>query len=117
MNSKTILYIHYDPGLAEFRELVVGRLGYDVVSVVGSAAGRRQAKTRHFDLFIIGHAAPDAERRAMAEWLKANVPGVPVLALCPEPFHAVDYGDYRADAHNPDAWLHLVQEILGKKRR
>lgn len=116
MNSETILYIHYDAGLAEFRELIVGRLGYHVVSVVGSAAARRRAKAQHFDLFIVGHAAPYEERRALAEWLKTNVPGVPVLALCPAPFHAVDYGDYRADAHNPDAWLRLVQEVLEKKR-
>ncbi|HLX75027.1 MAG TPA: hypothetical protein VKR26_09835 [Terriglobales bacterium] len=42
--------------------------------------------------------------------------GVPVLALCPAAFKTVDYGDYQADAHNPDAWLSLVEEVLSKRK-
>jgi DNA-binding NtrC family response regulator len=116
VNGASVLNVNYDPGLLDIREQLVSRLGYEVVSVLGSAAARRTAKTRHFDLVIIGHAAPDEERRRLAQWLKSNLPGVPVLALCPAPFQGVDYGDYQADAHNPDAWLALVQEVLGKKK-
>lgn len=116
MSGPSILYIHYDPGLADIREQLVSRLGYEVVSVVGSPAARRMARTRRFDLVIVGHAGPDEERRRIAQWIKANLPRVPVLALCPAPFQAVDYGDYQADTHNPDAWLRLVQEVLSKKK-
>jgi CheY-like chemotaxis protein len=115
VSAARILYINYDPGLADFRDQLLRRLGYEVVSVVGSPAGRRMARSRPFDLAIVGFAAPQEERRRMARWLKANLPGVPVLALCPAPFQAVDYGDYQADAHNPEAWVRLAQEALGKK--
>lgn len=116
MSGESILYIHYDPELADIRQQVVNRLGYEVTSALGSASARQLAKTRHFDLVIIGHAAPEEERRRMANWLKANLPGVPVLALCPDPFQTVDYGDYQADAHNPDAWLAMVEEALARKK-
>lgn len=116
MSGGSILYINFDPSLADFREHLLSRLGYETVSVIGGPAGRRTAKTRHFDLVIIGHAAPEDERRRLAEWLKANLPGVPVLALCPAPFQAVEYGDYQADAHHPDAWVRVVQEALARKK-
>ena len=115
MSGGGVLYINYDPGLADMREQVLSRLGYEVVSVVGSTAARRMARTRVFDLVVVGHSAPEEERRGMAHWLKENLPGIPVLALCPAPFQGVDYGDYQADAHNPDAWVRLVQEVLSKK--
>lgn len=116
MNGGSVLYINYDRGLADFREQLVSRLGFQVVSVMGNAGARRMARTRQFDLVIVGHAAPDDERRRMAQWVKANLPHLPVLALCPAPFQAVDYGDYQADAHNPEAWLGLVQEVLSKAK-
>lgn len=116
MSGESVLYVNYDPGMADIRQQLVSRLGYKVVSVVGSPAARRMAKTRHFDLVIVGHAGSSKERRGLAEWLKANLRGVPVLALCPAPFQTVDYGDYQADAHNPDAWLSLAQEVLSKKK-
>lgn len=116
MSGESILYIHYDPDLADIRQQLVNRLGYEVVSAMGSGEARQIARTRRFDLIILGHAAPDEERRKMANWLRANLPGVPVLALCPTPFQAVDYGDYQADAHNPDAWLAMAEEALAKKK-
>lgn len=116
MSGGSILYIHYDPDLAGIRQQVVNRFGYEVSSATGSDEARRMARTRRFDLVILGHAAPEEERRRMANWLKANLPGVPVLALCPAPFQTVDYGDYQADAHNPDAWMSMVEEALAKKK-
>lgn len=116
MSGGSILYIHYDPELADIRQQLVNRLGYEVTSAMGSAATRQMAKTRGFDLVILGHAAPEEERRRMANWLKANLPGVPVVALCPDPFQTVDYGDYQADAHNPDAWIAIVEEALARKK-
>ena len=116
MSGESILYIHYDPELADIRQQLVNRLGYEVISAMGSASARRTARTRRFDLVIVGHAAPEEERRRMANWLKANLPGVPVLALCPAPFQTVDYGDYQADAHNPDAWISMVEEALAGKK-
>ncbi len=116
MSGERILYVNYDPGMADIRRQLVSRFGYEVVSVVGSPAARRMARTRHFDLVIVGHAGPREERRRMAQWLKTNMAGVPVLALCPAAFKTVDYGDYQADAHNPDAWLSLVEEVLSKRK-
>ena len=116
MSRGSILYVNYDPRMADIRRQLVSRFGYEVVSVVGSPAARRMARTRHFDLVIVGHAGPGEERRRMVHWLKANMAGVPVLALCLAPFQTVDYGDYQADAHTPEAWLSLAQEVLSKKK-
>lgn len=112
MAAEHILYIHYDASLVGIRELFVSKFGCEVTSVLGNNAAKSMAKRGAFRLFIVGHAAPYKERRAMAEWLKANVPAVPVLALCPTPFEAVDYADYQVDAHNPEAWVDLVREVL-----
>ncbi|HKT23083.1 MAG TPA: response regulator [Terriglobales bacterium] len=67
-----VLSIAYDPILEVTRADVLRQAGYDVVSVVGTDKGRKAAEKSVFDLVVIGHSAPRAERTTLLKWLKAH---------------------------------------------
>lgn len=109
---KRIFQIAYDEeaGLGT-AELVRSR-GYGVISVLSNEAAKvLLSSIRKYDLFLIGHGAPDECRSAMVAWLKEKYPGVKVLALNP-PHRPLPNADYNALASEPETWLCFVTEWL-----
>jgi len=109
---KRIFQIAYDED-ARLRsaELLRSR-GYGVISVLSNEAAKvLLASTQRYDLFIVGHAAPEESRREMVDWLKEKYPDVKILALNP-PHQPLPNADYNAPHSDPEGWLQFVDERI-----
>ena len=110
---KRIFQIAYTERLRGERGELLRHLGYGVVSVIGNDAAKALLGKTHYDnlvLFIIGHAAPEAARKGMVDWLKAKYPNVKVLALNP-PDEQLPEADYNATQNGPEKWLPFVSTL------
>lgn len=109
---KRVFQIAYDEeaGLAT-TELLRSR-GYAVISVLSNEAAKvLLSSIQKYDLFIIGHAAPENCRSEMADWLKTHYPNVKIVALN-SPHRPLPNADYNALASDPEGWLSFVTERL-----
>ena len=84
--------------------VTVAAIGNEAAKVVLSA-------TQHYDLFIVGHAAPEKTRMEMVDRLKTHYPGVKVLALNP-PNEQVANADYNVRQDQPENWLPIISQEL-----
>ena len=108
--TRRIFQIAYDEDLGLRRAELLRSRGYGVISVVGNQAAKLLLSSiQHYDLFIVGHAAPESARREMVAWLKANYPRVKILALNP-PRQQITDADYNALQNGPETWLPIVTE-------
>src|SRR6266566_1208968 len=107
---KRIFQISYDEAAGLRRTEVLRSRGYGVISVLGNEAAKvLLSSIQHYDLFIVGPAAPEERRREMVDWLKEKYPTVKILAL--NPLHQqLANADYNARADGPENWLPLVAE-------
>jgi len=110
--TRTIFQICYDEQEEVLRAGLLKSRGYDVISVNGNEAAKVVLSSiQHYDLFIVGHAAPKETRREMVAWLRANYPGVKILALNP-PNQQILGADYNVRQNGPETWLPIVSEQL-----
>src|SRR5205823_2813661 len=90
----------------------LGLRGYDAISVIGNEAAQAVLSSiQHYDLFIVGQAAPQETRREIVAWLRANYPGVKILALNP-PNQQILGADYNVRQNGPETWLPIVSQQL-----
>jgi hypothetical protein len=107
-----IFQISYDEQSGLQRAELLKSLGYTVMSVIGNEAARvALTPIRHYDLFIVGHAAPEEARQEIFLWLKAKYPRVKILALNP-PTQELPGADYNARQNDPGNWLPIVSREL-----
>ena len=107
---KRIFQISYDEEAGVRRAELLRGCGYGVISVMGNKAAKVLLDSvQYYDLFIVGHAAPEETRREMVAWLKAKYPKVKVLALNP-PCQQMTNADYNALQNSPETWLPIVTE-------
>jgi DNA-binding NarL/FixJ family response regulator len=95
--TKRIFQIAYTKELLIDRVRLLKSRGYAVTSAMGNEAAKTLLPSLHGDdldiaLFIVGHAAPPQTRQDMVDWLKANYPGIKILALNP-PNQKMSYVD------------------------
>jgi hypothetical protein len=96
------------------RELLLESRGYKVLSVFGDEAAKQVlSRDTKFDLFVVGHAAPDERRQRVARWLKATFPAVKLLSLNPPNHGRVAVADYNVPLNGPDEWLKAVASAIG----
>src|SRR5205814_9910354 len=82
--KKIVFQIAYDHSLASARTALLRKRGYDVVTVMGNESAKLILSVpQHFDLFIVGYAAPEIDREGMVAWLKKYFRHTRVLALHP----------------------------------
>lgn len=85
-------------------------MGYDVQSVFGNQAAMDLLSSwPNYDLFIIGHNAPDATRLEMVHLIRANYPRHPIVALNPAAGMQLDQLRYNAPVDEAEVWLPLIQ--------
>jgi CheY-like chemotaxis protein len=113
---KPLLFqITYHPDLAKARSEVLRLHGYEVVTVFGNEAAEVVlSMPQDYDLFVVGHAAPDETRREMVEWLKANHPDVPIIALNPPSVQQLLGADYNLKLNGPETLLPILGTALGR---
>lgn len=109
---KRVFQIAYDEDAALGSAELLRSRGYGVISVLSNEAAKvLLASIQKYDLFIIGHAAPENCRSEMVDWLRTHYPNVKILALNP-PHQPLVNADYNALASDPEGWLSFVTEQL-----
>ena len=109
---KLVFQIAYDHGLMFTRGKLLERRGYEVISALGNQAAKQALLPRkRYDLFILGHAAPEKERLEMAQWLKDRFPKTKILALNPPHHPRLGGADFNVELNGPEAWLAVVSAI------
>lgn len=111
---KRIFQIAYDEEACLRTAELLRDYGFAVISAMSNEAAKVLLATiEDYDLFIVGHAAPEKCREEIVGWLKTNYPSVKVLALNP-PHQPLPNADYNALANDPESWLEFVTERLAK---
>lgn len=105
---KRVFQIAYDEEGAVQRTQLLKCRGYAVMSVIGNEAAKAVlSSVEHYDIFIVGHAAPEETRREMVDWLWASYPSVKILALNPLN-QQIPNADYNAPQNEPENWLPII---------
>ena len=65
---------------------------------------------QHYDLFIVGHAAPEETRTEIIDWIKVKYPRVKILALN-APHQQLLNADYNVTLNSPENWLPIVTKL------
>jgi hypothetical protein len=108
--TKHIFQIAYDEELGLQRAELLRSIGYGVVSVLGDERAKiLLSSVQHYDLFIVGHNAPEQVRREVVDWLKSKYPKVKILALNP-PQEELPNADYNVTLNGPEKWLPIVAQ-------
>ena len=106
--SKRVFQIAYTEELGMARAATLTRRGYRVITVLGNERAKVVlASVNHYDLFIIGHGAPEGTRNAMVAWLNGTYPGVKILALN-SVFQRLPDADYNVMVDGPERWIPIV---------
>lgn len=108
---KHIFQVSYDEESGRRRAELLKSRGYAVISVIGNEAAKLLLSSiQPYDLFIVGSAASEQTRGEMVDWLRAQYPGVKIVALNP-PDQLVLLADYNVP-HDAENWLSIVSEEL-----
>lgn len=111
--SKHILSVSYDDRLLIERRMLLEQHGYQVTSAPGFKEAFAICKDGAFDLVILGHSIPYADKKKLIESLR-NSGAAPVLSLWHHDGRIVDTADYLGFSDNPDELLKSVATILAK---
>jgi hypothetical protein len=112
---RRIFVVSYDEELGTRRTELLRSRGYGIISVIGNEAAKiLLSSIQHYDLFIVGHAAPQETRREMVDWLNAQYPRVKVLAINPS-LEQVPAADYNAPYDTSDTWLPIVSTVCERR--
>ncbi|HEY2233189.1 MAG TPA: hypothetical protein VGK01_06900 [Candidatus Angelobacter sp.] len=111
-----ILSISYDQALLHTRELMLSREGFEMISAVGFSAAIEACKKGQFDLVIMGHSIPAADKTAIITQLRAMC-DTPVLALRRPNEEPLKSAEYNFDSGDPQSFLSYVKEITNHKAR
>jgi hypothetical protein len=110
--TKHIFQVTYDEEAGVQRADLLKAHGYAVVSVIGNDAAKvALSSIQDYDLFIIGHAAPEETRREMVAWLKTQYPTVKILAVNAAGQRVLG-ADYNVRENDSDRWLRIVTQKL-----
>lgn len=106
--KRVVIQIAYDENLLSERADLLGRRGYEVLSVLGNERAQVVLSAgQHCDLFIIGHAAPEQTRKEMVAWLRREYPKVPIVALNPD-YRKLAGADFNVKLNGAEVWLSMV---------
>jgi hypothetical protein len=75
-----ILSLAYDLGLANSRERLLASAGYQVSTFLDIADAVKACQAQHFDLIVVGHSIPVAQRKAFVKEVR-RLCEAPVLAI------------------------------------
>lgn len=110
---KQILSVAGTEALRKTRELLLKQAGYLVVSAVTTRELSHVCRRTVFDLAIIGHAFDEDQKVKMAEVVRQNCPGLPVLEIC-RISPVIPSPEYILRNPDPDELVKEVDRILRK---
>ena len=111
--AKHILSVSYNQSLLKTRELLLQREGYDVTSALGFTQAVSKCQNGNFDLFILGHSIPDADKRELIRLSRLQC-AAPVLALRRHGEESPDGADAHVNPQDIKGLLKAVSVILSE---
>ena len=112
--APSILSISYDESLLRTREWILKGAGFNVISALGFTEASAHSRNSAFDLVIIGHSLPKADKAALIEHVRAHNHTRILSLRRPGEEHLAGV-DHSAEPLSADAFLEAVQTVLGKK--
>lgn len=112
--APSILSISYDESLLRTREWILQGAGFNVTSAVGFTDASFHIRNNAFDLVIIGHSLPKADKAALIEHVKAHNQ-TRILSLRRPGDEQVAGVDHSAEPLSAGALLEAVRTVLGKE--
>lgn len=112
--SKEILSVSYDASLLATRRMLLEQRGYHVTSGLGFTQAIAQCKKPSFDLFILGHSIPIADKEGLIRTFRENCPA-PILSLERHGEERV-VADFHASPDDPEDFLATVDKILDGRK-
>lgn len=112
---KKILAVSYDEALLRTRKMILEREGYIVRAALGLEEATRACaeSEKKFDLILLGHTIPRAEKRKILPELKKHCPA-PVLSIRAHGDLPIPGADYSVDSHDgPEALISAVRRAVG----
>ena len=106
---KLIFQIAYTETLGIARSEELTRRGYRVTTVIGNERAKivLTDSPQHYDLFVLGHGAPDKARSEMVAWLRVKYPNVKILGLNSIQGRLRE-ADYNVLLDGPETWMPIV---------
>jgi DNA-binding response OmpR family regulator len=115
VRRKRILHVEFDRTLLATRHALLETAGFEVISCFNATAIREvSTAAAAFDLFLVGHAAPLAERNELVTWLRSNFPDAAVVVMRTREVEPCPAGALATGA-DPDDLLKTIFDVL--KRR
>ncbi len=75
-----ILSVSYDEVLLRTRHMLLEREGHEVFSCLGFTEGMARCKRGDFDLFLLGHSIPHADKQELVATFRRHCRG-PIISL------------------------------------
>lgn len=109
-----ILSVSYDLALLSSRQLLLETLGCNVTSASTFEEAMRHCKRSHgFQLFVLGHSIPEAEKGALIAAFRAHC-SAPVIALKRLGEAATAAADFLIDP-DPGQLLNVVSRVVSER--
>lgn len=109
-----VLSVSYDEALRSSRELLLESLGYEVVSVADFAEALQHcSRGSKFDLFVLGHSIPAAEKNALISAFRAHS-SAPVVALKKMGEETPMAADFQIEPE-PSQLLDIISRIISNR--
>jgi hypothetical protein len=115
ISLKTVLQVEFSPSLLLDREAVLKRVGYHVISVLGSSDARSlEVSDSPTGVIVIGHGALRLDRQDLIAHFRETLPGIPIVALLRSTDDPFSGADFNCPADNPPLWERTVISALAR---
>ena len=108
---RRIFSVSYDEDLLATRGWLMERAGYEVTSARGLAEAVARCRNQTFDLFVLGHSIPAADKQLLIQVFHQACPS-PVLSLRKMGDAIVAGADHHVFSDNPRVLLEIVESIF-----
>lgn len=81
-SARLILSVSWDERLLRTRQMVLESVGWQVVTTTDTVDALRWLGEQNFDVVVMGHSIPYAERVPLMQKMKIVKPDVPIVMMC-----------------------------------
>ena len=119
-SARLILSISQDERLLRSRQMVLESVGWQVVTTTDVVDALRWLGERNFDVVVIGHSIPSAERVSLAQKMKIIRPDVPIVMVCIQGDNAFskEFADARVGSlDGPLVLINAIRRLTRQQKR
>ena len=112
LNVKTVLSVSNNAFVLGLRNQIIEQAGYGVDTAVGTLKAQQLIAQSHYDLLVIGHSIPTADRRLLVSSFK-NVSHAPAVEVNASSTIPTGLADREVDALDPEHLLGVINDLIG----